>query len=244
MYGIALRYRVSVAALIAANPSINPRAMSVGSVLVIPASAQALPTLENPTPTALPVNIPQPDCFPAGDGGMWCFLLAENPLDSPIENVFVRFRLANSGGSQLVERDAAGLLNLIPPGKHMPFSVYFPAPLPVGTTPQVSAELIAAFPLPAQDTRYLNVQLSDIQINIRADGRSAEVTGKISASSGSAETAWVSVTALDESGKVVGVRRWENTQPLLEATAQTFALTVYSLGDTIARIEYLGEIRR
>lgn len=242
MYGIAFRYRVDVEALIAANPTVNPRAMSVGTVLIIPPSAQAAPTVENPTPTALPVAIQQPDCWPAGDGGLWCFLLVENPLEGPVENVFIRFRLAGPDNTQLHERDTAGLLNLLPPGGRMPVSIYFPAPLP--DTPRVSAELIAAFPIPSEDTRYLNANLSSVQVNISADGRSAEIKGQISPSAGSAQTVWVAAAALDERGRVVGLRRWENAQPLADGVAQEFNLTVYSLGGKIARLEYLSEIRR
>ena len=41
MGGIAYRFGVTVADLIAANPKVNPRAMSVGTVLIIPATGHA-----------------------------------------------------------------------------------------------------------------------------------------------------------------------------------------------------------
>jgi hypothetical protein len=169
-------------------------------------------------------------------------LLVENPLEAPAENIFVRFRLAGPDGQQLQERDAAGMLNLLAPGQRMPVSIYFAAPLP--EKPRVSAELSAAFPIPAEDERYISANLSAIQVNISADGRSAEITGQISPASGSAQTAWVAAAVLDENGKVVGVRRWENAHPLEAGAAQPFKLTVYSLGGKIASLEYLSEIRR
>ncbi len=241
MGGIALRYHVNLSDLIAANPTVNPRAMSVGTVLVIPASAQAAPTSDNPTPTALPVSMQPPDCWPVGDGGLWCFLLAQNPLDSPIENIFVRFRLAGPSGPQLLEREASGLLNLLPPGQRLPVSIYFSGPLP--EKPRVSAELIAAYPLPPDDIRYLTATLSAVQMTISPDGQSAQLSGQIGASD-SAQTAWVAAAALDETGHVVGLRRWQNSQPLTVGSSQNFSLSIYSLGGKIARIEYLSEIRR
>jgi hypothetical protein len=159
-----------------------------------------------------------------------------------VENVFVRFRLAGPDGQQLMEREAPGLLNLLPPAGRLPVSIYFAAPLP--EAPLVSAELTAAFPIPAADGRYLSASLSAVQVSISPDGRSAQLQGQIAPTGGDAQVAWIAAAALDANGRVVGLRRWENTQPLQDGSAQPFTLTVYSLGGSIARLEYLSELRR
>jgi len=244
MFGIALRYRVTVEELIAANPQVNPRAMAVGTVLVIPGSAQSAPgaqPTQNPSPTALPVTLQGPDCWPAGDGGMWCFVLVENRLESAVENIFVRFRVAGPGEGGLWERENAGLLNLLPPGQRMPVSLYIPDGAPGST--RVLAELAAAFPLPPDDTRYLEPRLSGVQVQNSPDGSSATLRGRIGAEA-DAQTAWVAAAALDAQGRVVGVRRWDNPAPLSAAAGQDFSLTVFSLGGPVASLVYLAEIRR
>ena len=66
MLAIALRYGITLEELLAANPDLNPRALSVGTELIIP-SGDAVPSLPV---TATPISIiTRPaDCYSAGDG--------------------------------------------------------------------------------------------------------------------------------------------------------------------------------
>ena len=247
MGGIAYRFGVTVADLIAANPKVNPRAMSVGTVLIIPATGHApaaAATAENATPTALPIGLSGPDCWPTAEGGLWCFALVTNPLASAAENLLLRFRVAGSAGEP-IERDASGLLNLLPAGKRMPVGVFFPNPAPVPL--RASVELLNAYPILETDARYAPAQLAKVNVQIAADGLSAQVSGQVELTAGNADraqTVWIASAALDDGGKVVGMRRWENILPLESGTPQVFQLTVYSLGGKILTLETLAEARR
>lgn len=238
MLSIALRFGVSLEALLAANPKVNPRAMSVGAVLVIPPSGKPQPTAQNPSPTPLPARLAAPDCWPAGDGGMWCFVLAGNAQPGALESLSALVRVAGQNDSPLLEREAYGLLDLLPPGKTLPLAVYFPAPVPAPF--RASAELLTAFPLPSGGTRYVELQLRGAQTRIAADGLSAQVSGQVGAAAG-ASTAWIAATALDAQGRVVGVRRWESPQPLRPGQPADFSLTVYSLAGPIVSVDLLTE---
>lgn len=66
MLGLAFRYGVKLEDLKAANPGVDPNAMSVGMQLVIPIGGEIPEVL--PTPTAMPLEAKQPRCYQAGDG--------------------------------------------------------------------------------------------------------------------------------------------------------------------------------
>jgi LysM repeat protein len=75
--GIAYAYRVSLTALMAANPDVNTYALSVGQVLVIPPSSEASSENEGdegiPSPTPVSLELDNPQCYASSDGGVWCF---------------------------------------------------------------------------------------------------------------------------------------------------------------------------
>ena len=65
------------------------------------------------------------------------------------------------------------------------------------------------------DTRYLPVSLENTLVSVEADGRSAEVSGRVRLTgTGTANTLWVLASAFDSAGNVVGVRRWESAAAL------------------------------
>jgi hypothetical protein len=53
---------------------------------------------------------------------------------------------------------------------------------------------------------------------------------------------WVAVVAYDASGQVVGLRKWEASDPLQPAGRLPFAVTVFSLGPAIARVDAVVEV--
>jgi len=131
---------------------------------------------------------------------------------------------------------------LLEPGAQMPLAVYFPGPLPQEV--QITAEILTALPVPAEDSRYLPARLEEMVFVITPGGLSAEVSAEILVEGETpAQTVWVALTAYDAAGKVVGLRRWENEQPLLVGERLTFLAQVYSLGPAIARVEALVEAR-
>lgn len=240
---IAYLYHVTVAALLAANPTVNPNLLVVGSTLVVPASSQAptLPAGALPSPTPVPVTLSPVNCQRAADGGAWCFVLARNQTGGDLEGLSALIRMADGDGNITGEQVAAPPLNILPDGGILPLSAYFPGPVPRPF--QASAELLTSLPLPAGDDRYLPARADGIQVNLQPDGLSAAVRGTVHLKNAKAAAGrvWVAAVALDSSGQPLGVRRWESGQTLPAGGALEFSLTVYSAGARIERVEVLVE---
>lgn len=243
MFGIALRYGIAPQALLEANPTVNPRVMSVGTVLIIPAVELPTPTGQVPSPTPQPLDLGEPVCYAVLDGGAWCFVVVQNPLEQALEDVVAVIRVSGSAQGELLERTAYAPLNLFPAGKRLVLSAYFPAPFP--ESPQVAAELRTAHPVPGEDGRYLPATVEVEQVQVASDGRSAVVLGNVSftESSNKIQTLWLALQAFDEAGKPVGVRRVDLPVPVQDAQSVPFEATVYSAGAPISSVEVLVEAR-
>ncbi len=244
--GIAQMYGVTVDAILAANPKLNPNLMLIGSMLVIPAgSGTKAPAGELATVTPLPVRLDGVHCAAVQGGGAWCFVLAHNPQKIGVESVSAVIRIADENGEGMLSQVAFAPLNLLPSGGTLPLAAYFPPPSPDYI--QVSAELLTALPVNAGDNRYLPAGLSGVKTNILPDGLSANVSGTITLDKGSAraQQVWVLATAYDLSGQVVGLRRWEmgSEQSLKPGKQMTFAVAVYSTGGKIERVDTQVEAR-
>lgn len=243
MFGIALRYGIAPQALLEANPTVNPRVMSVGTVLIIPAVGLPTPTGQVPSPTPQPLVLGEPVCYPALDGGAWCFVAVQNPLEQALEDVVAVIRVSGSDQGELLERTAYAPLNLLPAGKRLVLSAYFPAPFP--QSPRVAAELRMAHPVPAGDVRYLPAEVEVEAVQLASDGKSAVVSGSISfkESSSTVQTLWLALQAFDELGKPAGVRRVDIPAPAQGSQSVAFEAAVYSAGAPISSVEVLVEAR-
>ncbi|NIN63328.1 MAG: hypothetical protein GTO63_01135, partial [Anaerolineae bacterium] len=77
MLGIALQYGVELDILLAANPGVNPRLMSVGTELIIPEPEGA--GLEDiPSATPVPFSLSEVDCYRTPTNGLWCVTAGRN----------------------------------------------------------------------------------------------------------------------------------------------------------------------
>jgi len=240
MYSIAFRYVI-------ANPTVNPRMMSVGMTLLIPITPSPEPTptaslAVSTTPTEEEDEALIPDCYLNALGGLWCFVLVGNEEDQARENISALVTLV--GEDQTLQEVALAPLNLLPAGKSLALAAYFPPPIPAAYT----ATAMVDFWLPVMpgDDRYLNVALDAQEINLSENGRAARVRGEVTlpADQGTAQYVWVNATAFDEENHVLGVRRWESTSSLAAGETQTFEFFVYSLAGEIDRVEVLVEARR
>jgi LysM repeat protein len=238
MYGIAFRYGISPQALMTANPTVNPRAMGPGTVLIIPVTLTpantGTPTAPGPSPTSIVSISRAPDCYPALDGGVWCFLLVKNERTVAIESITGTIRLAAGDGQseqKSFEQAATTLLDILSAGESAPLVAYFPPPVPAILSP--GGEVTLALPLPENDTRYLPATVQDKQVTIAPDGKSAGVTGHLALASGQASQVWIAATAFDASGAVVGVRKWEASSSLTPGNLLAFDFQVYTLGPLI-----------
>jgi LysM repeat protein len=241
--GIAFRYRVSLQALLEANPDVNPYFLVVGSSLNIPPSTEA--PEETPAPTPVAVQIGPVHCSADRDGGAWCFTLVTNPHNYAVESITAVIRLADEQARIVVSQTAAAPLDLLPSHGSMPLAVYFPARLPPAPR-QASAELLTSLPVYPDDERYLPVEVKSVTVEIGINGLEAEVEGDalIQAEEGTAGLLRLAVVAYDEDENVIGLRRWEMEQPLPAGIAQPISLRVYSTGGEIKRVEVLAEARQ
>jgi LysM repeat protein len=243
-YSIGWRFNVSPQQIMTANPTVNPRAMSVGTSLLIPITPAPNPTatpLVELTPTATPffADIQPPDCYPDPLGGLWCFVLITNNSSESVENVAgvvtIRF------GEEVRRESAIMPLNLLPAGSALPLIAYFQPPLPEDYT--ITARVDFLLPVMPDDQRYLSVSIEDQTLELSADGRLAMVSGAVSLPAGQPEAryAWVNATAFDANGHVVAVRRWDGPEPLSGGTELPFTLYLYSLGGPIDRVDLMVE---
>lgn len=255
MGGIAWKYRVSLEALMAANPTVQPNMMSVGTRLVIPPSQTQVPGEDDPasagsnppTPTLVPVTAGNLRCAPVEDGGMWCFLPVRNTLDYPLEGFSAVFHLAGQQSSTVQSQMAFLPLDRLEPGARLPLVAYFPPEQIAQLAPpyQTGSELLTALPSP-DDGRYLPAHLKNIKVMLAENGRSADLTADIILEgSRSARRVWVAAVAYDAQGNVAGVRRWEkqSAQPLERGQALAITMSVYSVFTEIERVELSIEAR-
>jgi hypothetical protein len=239
LIGIAGRYGITLEALLAANPSIQPAALTPGTTLIIPTGDQT-PGEPTPTPALLPVL--QAHCWSEADGGLWCFALLQNLYAETLENISAQFTLLGADQKPLLYQVAFGLLDILPPGRNMPLAAHFPPP--VNAIAPVRVQVLSAIRLLPGDTRYLPVTLVDTLVSVAASGQTAQVTGRvIMTGSGSASQLWVLAVAYDAIGNVVAVRRWDSPSTLTVDRPVSFNFLVSSLGPRIERVEFLTEAR-
>lgn len=244
MYSIGWRFGLSPEAIMTANPTVNPRAMGIGTSLLIPITPEAESTatplvMLSPTTTPRFSALKMPDCYPDALGGLWCFVLVESGEDEAFENISGVVTLQQ--GEDTWQEVATMPLNLLPTGKSIPLIAYFQPPTPSNFT--VTAQVDFFLPVMPDDGRYLAIEISDQSITFREDGRVAVVTGDLLLSPDQPQTRylWVNATAFDEAGHVVAVRRWDGPSPLSPGERMPFELFLYSMGEAIDRVDLLVE---
>jgi len=236
---IAARFHVSVEAILAANPTVQPSELVVGKTLVIPAPASSA---EEPLPTPAPVKLLQAHCWPEAAGGLWCFALVRNDFAETLENISMQFALLDASGQEKASQSVYGLVDILPGGRSMALAAHFPAPVPAGAA--VRAQVLTGIRLLPGDTRYLPVVVENTLVSLEASGKTAQVSGKVRLTADAeAKTLWVLAVAYDAAGNVIGLRRWESAETLTQANPLSFAFQLYSMGPAIARVDFLTEAR-
>lgn len=252
--GIAFLYRVSLEALMAANPGVMPNLMSVGTVLSIPPSTSpqpapdARPNASQPAPTAIPLEVGALACYRAEDGGVWCFLPVRNNQSMVLEGITAIVRLSGTQAEPVLSQPAFSLIDTLAEGAALPLAVYF-SPVQVAELAPpftYSAEIQSALPS-ADDGRYLPVSLEQQKVVVSENGLKASVSvqAALDTPDGSARRLWIAAVAYDDEGHVVGVRRWENAadRPLHSGPPQSVAFSIYSAAGAIERVELFAEAR-
>jgi LysM repeat protein len=238
---IAERFNVPLDALMAANPDVDPNAMSVGKTLKIP-SSPGNPTGES-TPTPMPFPVQQIECYPTSDRGLWCFMLAYNDSNDLIENVTAQITLVDQSGQTVASQVALLPLNILSPHTSLPLSVFFAPNIPSDAKPQ--ARVLTAIRLLPGDGRYLPAVLHNTLAQVDWSGLSAQVSGQVilPADTKPAGFVWVAAVAYDEAGRVVGVRRWESKAGFQPGGTLSFSFMISSLAGRIERVDFAVEAR-
>jgi LysM repeat protein len=244
MGGIALRYRVPVKDLISANPTVNPRLMRVGTVLIIPGSAPDSAPAAQTTPTRQPVALEAVRCLPDPAGGVWCFTRVHNQGGTALINVSVMLRLVDVNGKEYARQSLSLPLDILAVDATLPLAAFFAPPLPAGM--QAAVELVSALPASSASEHYPAVKIQNIKTEIATDGVSALASGQAALVNAKDEAAQLVVLAVayTNGGAIVGLRRWDYTQTVKSAVPVAFDIRVYSLGDPIVRIDLFAEARK
>jgi hypothetical protein len=105
--------------------------------------------------------------------------------------------------------------------------------------------VLTAIRLLAGDERYLPATIGNTLVQVNADGRSARVSGQVlmPSDAGDAAQVWVAGTAYDDTGRVIGVRRWEWEDGLAAGGSLPFEFMLSSIGGRISRVEFAVEAR-
>ena len=239
---LAQKFNVSLYVLMAANPNVDPNAMSVGQTLKIPSASQNSSGASTPTPVPFPVK--QIVCYPTADRGMWCFVLINNNSSNFIEDVTAQITLLDANGKSIASQTATLPLDILPPNSSLPLTSYFAPDIPLNAKPQV--QIVTAIQIQSTDPRYLLASLQKTSVQVDTSGLTAQVNGQVllaASSSSAAKLIWVAATAYDESGGVVGVRRWASTTSLSAGSNLSFSFMVSSMAGTISRVEFSVEAR-
>jgi LysM repeat protein len=241
LLGIALRHGITLDELLAVNPGIDPNFLPIGITITIPIEQSGLIVLATPTPVSLPLSTP--NCYPTSDGGLWCISAVKNISDQPVENISAKVTLFTSDSSEPPVKVAITPLNLLQPGKALPLVTFFPPPVPTDAQPII--EILTALPVSADDNRYRDVKLTIQEQSISEDNLLARILGIVSLSSDSepADLIWVTGSAYDTAGNIIGVRKWESNSGIDPGTSMPFEMNIYSLGPPIQEVEILVEAR-
>ena len=238
LVGLAERFGVSLDGILAANPGVDARFLSVGQEILIPAGNEQFVDGEIvATPTPLPLDTAMVACYSSAANELTCLLAVENDTAGDVENVAGVVQLFDAEGSFLASNAAVAPINLLPAGARIPLIAYW-SNQPEGWH-SASGQLVTAFPAADGGERYLEVELLNSEIQIAADGLSAFAEGAAQVAGGQdAGSLWILAVAFDEEGNAIGYRRWEGAGDEVE-----FEFHVYSLGPDIATVELYSEAR-
>lgn len=238
LFGIALRYDVSLDSLLAANPGIDSTQLSIGDEITIP-SGENGSAAGIPTPTPIPVELSPADCYPTSSREYWCFVQAVNPGSTPLENISALVNLHSPEGDILASKIAITPLDILGGGESLPLSVQFS--LPEGDYGPVFGQLLTS--LPAENNQNpLNLSIS--KINYAPDRKAAAVQGTVTLADDQASQGevWILLTAYDQAGSIVGIRKWVSAEQISAGKSLPFQLQVYSLGPAIAEVKTQSEL--
>ncbi|MEW6568184.1 MAG: LysM domain-containing protein [Chloroflexota bacterium] len=241
LVGIALEYGVSLEHLLAANPGINPRFLSIGQAILIPGPEGQPVAALAPTPTPMAVVVAPARCYRTLSGSLWCLTAVHNSLEAPVEGAAVLITLLDEEGVVLDSQVAHTPLRLIPPGGELPLAAFFaaPAPRPASTAVMLLSALSAS-----AESHTLPVSVRKSVDQPGEDRRSWRVAGEVvldSEAGAAAGRGGLVLVGYDAEGAVAGLAAWDWEDDLAPGAAVSFDLTLFSLGPQLERVTVWAE---
>jgi LysM repeat protein len=238
---IAAKFGVTVDALIQANPEVDPNALPIGTVLVIPVRPAGSETPQ-PTPTPVSMRIEPPYCYSQPSGGKWCLVLVGNPGPDPVSGITLRFSLYSSPTSDPeASHETALPLTVLPAGRRTVAAVFFPPEEARAEIPRVelisavrTAETLGVLPLTVlqEEARTLSEGL-EVTLQFRIESEKSVSAARLDAA----------LVLLDSSGRPVGFRVFHGVGDWPAGTAQSLTLEAFALAGQAADYECILQAR-
>jgi len=238
---VAFRHGVSLEDLLAANPGVDPNLLIVGTEVIIPTGDGQI--LGLPTPTPVAVDIGKPVCYATSDAGTWCLVMVTNQQVQAVENISVMVRLNTIDGGTFSQQIAISPLNILPQGESIVLAAHFSKVLQIDDFSD--AELLTSIPVADDNQRYIDPLI--VVQNVLLEESTAQIQGMVTIQTDnntqSVNLVWLGAMAFDESGKPVGLRKFEHSGEIQPGESLDFDFSVYSNGPPIAVVYILGEAR-
>ena len=240
LIGIARKFKVNLEELLTANPKAANGPLLVGMTLTIPAGQGSTGPS---TPTPVPVEIQQVNCFKNQDQTWWCLALVRNNSEFAIQNISAQIFLTQVG-TQSDPQTVFSPLDILPPGKSVALGVLFPANTSNKIIPAI--QVLTASSLESPLGAYPLVQVDRLLVQVDWKGSNAKVSGQVRLTDPNARAGEIRLLgmAFDKNGNLVGFKLWDSTVELNGGNSLPFEINVSSLAGSIDHVELLAEAEK
>jgi LysM repeat protein len=242
LLGIAARYGVELADLLAANPEIDPRFLSLDMEIRIPVDGTSLNEALSAAATPFPLPVGDVVCYQTFGNELWCITEVNNDSDQNMESIAAEMYLYSVSGELVISQPVYAPLNILPPGASMPLAAGFQFDSAADFS-FTAIELVSAFPANQIEERYLLIEAVEEELLFSDQKKRVEWKGELQlqeGADGSSIRASLLLIAYGENGRPVGFRKveFDNLEPNSTVAVQ---VAVYSLGPEIDRTGLLVE---
>jgi murein DD-endopeptidase MepM/ murein hydrolase activator NlpD len=238
---IATKFGVTVDDLIRANPGVDPNALPIGTVLVIPVRPSGSETPQ-PSPTPVGLDVGSPCCYLQPDGGKWCVVLVGNPGPDAAAGIYLRFSLYPAVTDEpSAVREEALPVTVLPAGRRAAAAAFFP---PEESQDDIlRVELLGAVRA-EENPGLLPLTLVKEESRSIPEGMELTVAFRIDTAEETAANRLDAVLALvDGSGRPVGFRILHETGDWPSGTVHELTLTAFVLGGKMEDYDFLLQAR-
>jgi hypothetical protein len=238
---IASKFGITVDALTRANQGVDPTALQIGAVLIIPAGAVGSDT-PPPTPTPAGLTVDPGICYVQNDGGKWCLALVGNPGSEAVTGVYLRFMLYSSpAGDPAVIREAALPVPVLPAGERTVAAAYF---APEEAQAEILRVVLVSAIRVAGMTDQLPLTVLKEESRALSDGLNLDLEFRIdSAEALSANRLDAVLVLLDAAGRPVGFRILREEGEWPAGPAHRLTLNAFVLGGRMTGYEFILQAR-